>query len=70
MSALHRIFEAGACAAALPLPAVCAGTSMARGRPGAQEMSQCLSGWHSSFESTLKPFALNTSEGVILWIQN
>lgn len=50
MSALNRIFEAGACAAA-----VCAGTSVARGRPGAQEMSLCSSRWHSSFESTLKP---------------
>lgn len=38
-----------------PLPAVCAGTSVARGRPGAQEMSLCSSRWHSSFESTLKP---------------
>lgn len=55
MSVLNRIFEAGACAVALPLPAVCAGTSVARGRPGAQEMSLCLSRWHSSFESTLKP---------------
>lgn len=55
MSVLNRIFEAGACAAALSLPAVCAGTSVARGRPGAQEMSLCLSRRHSSFESTLKP---------------
>lgn len=55
MSVLNRIFEAGACAAALPLPALCAGTSVTRGRPGAHEMSLCSSRWYSSFESTLKP---------------
>lgn len=51
MSVLNRIFEA----AALPLPTACAGTSVARGRPGTQEMSLCSSRWHSSFESTLTP---------------
>lgn len=57
MSPLHRIFEAGACAAACA--AFCQQCVLAQAWPGAgqepRKLSLCLSGWHSSFESTLKP---------------